>query len=122
MSKKKILVIDDEPDIVNLVKMRLEANNYQVCTASDGEEGLKKAESEKPDLIILDIMMPKKDGYTFLLEAKKKGLIDNTPVITLTARPKMKELFKPEGVKDYILKPFEAQELLEKINKYLEEK
>lgn len=121
MGKKKILVVDDEPELLSMVKMRLEASDYEVCIASDGQEGLEKAETEKPDLILLDIMMPEKDGYTFLLEAKKKQSIKNIPVIVLTAMQKMKGLFKQEGVKDYILKPFDGQDLLEKVKKYLGE-
>ncbi len=121
MSKKKILVVDDEPELVDMVKMRLEAGNYRVSTASDGEEALEKAKKEKPDLILLDISMPNKDGYTFLREAKKNESIKDIPVIILTAFSKMEDLFEIEGVKDYIMKPFDGQQLLEKINKYLEE-
>ena len=118
MSKKKILVIDDELELVDMLKIRLEANNYEVVAAVDGEEGMEKAKSEKPDLIILDIMMPKKDGYTFIKEMRTEQGIKSTPVIILTAKEKMKDLFAIEGVKDYIVKPFESAELLEKIAGY----
>ena len=118
MSKKKILVIDDELELVDMLKIRLEANNYEVVTAGDGEEGMAKAKSEKPDLIILDIMMPKKDGYTFIKEMRAEQGIKSTPVVILTAKAKMKDLFAIEGAKDYIVKPFEATELLEKIARY----
>ena len=66
--KKKILVVDDEADILDVIKLTLEPNGYEVVTASDGEGGLEKAKSKKPDLIILDILMPKMDGYTFLIK------------------------------------------------------
>ena len=119
MSKKKILVIDDELDFVNLVKVRLEANGYEVIDALNGEDGLKKAEAENPDLILLDIMMPKKDGYTLLRELKYKEATKSIPVIVLTAKPGMRDLFGMEGVSDYIVKPFEDEELLLRIKKTL---
>lgn len=119
MTEKKILVIDDEPELVKMVKMRLEANNYEVITALDGQEGLEKTRSEKPDLILLDILMPNKDGYTFVKEVKVDESIKHIPIIVLTAKPGMKDLFGIEGIKDYIVKPFEDKELLEKIKKRL---
>ena len=119
MSKKKILVIDDEPDLVKMVKMRLEANGYEVAVAFDGEEGLKVAQEEIPDLILLDITMPKKDGYTFLLELKENEATKSIPVIALTAKPKMKDIFEFEGVKDYITKPCDSAQLLSKIEEII---
>ncbi len=115
----KILIVDDEPQIVSLIKSRLEANHYEVLTASDGEEGLQKFEDEKPDVIILDIGMPKVDGYTFVLRLKQMPDVKTLPIIILTARAKMQDLFKIEGVKDYLLKPFKAEELLEKIKQHI---
>ena len=74
---KKILVVDDDPHIVSLIKTRFEANNYAVVTAADGEECIKKILSDKPDLVILDIMMPKVDGYSVLIGIKEiKGYLD----------------------------------------------
>jgi len=119
MAKKKILVVDDEPNVVKVVASRLEANGYEVITANDGEEGLVKLKSEGADLIILDVMMPKMDGYTFVKKIRADDSISKVPVIILTAKEKMKDLFEIEGIKDYIIKPFEAKELLEKVNKYL---
>lgn len=112
---KKILVIDDEPDFVEMLKMKLEASGYEVLAAFDGDEGLKKALEELPDLILLDIMMPRKDGYTFLLDLKKDDIAKAIPVIAVTAKPGMEDMFKAEGVKDYITKPFDNTELLAKI-------
>ena len=71
---KKILVIDDDPTVVKLIQSRLEANRYEVITALDGQEGLSKAVAQKPDLITLDILMPKLDGFTFVKEIKR---VDN---------------------------------------------
>ncbi len=115
MAGKKILIVDDEINFVKMVQVRLEANGYDVEVAFDGEEGLEKAEEVMPDLILLDIMMPKKDGYTFLLELKKNDAMKAIPVIALTAKPGMKDMFELEGAKDYITKPFESDQLLTKI-------
>lgn len=116
---KEILIVDDDPDIVELVKNRLEADNYKVISASGGEEGLQNINKEKPDLIILDIGMPKIDGYTFIRALKSNDDFKSIPVIILTARGQMQGLFKVEGVKDYMTKPFKPEELLERIKKLL---
>ncbi len=116
---KKILVIDDDPVISELLKNRLEKQNYSVVVAHNGEEGLVRFKSESPDLIILDIKMPKMDGYTFLLEFKKAIDVKTVPIIVLTNKDTMQDLFKLEGVRDYILKPFKMEELLKKIEGYL---
>ena len=116
---KKILVIDDEADIVELVKNRLESDHYLVITACDGDDGLKKLNAEKPDLIILDIGMPQVDGYTFIRELKSNHELKPVPVIILTARDQMQDLFKVEGVVDYITKPFTAEKLLEKVRELI---
>jgi two-component system alkaline phosphatase synthesis response regulator PhoP len=115
---KKILVADDDPHIVEMVKSRLQANGYEVINASDGQEALDKALNHKPDLIIVDILMPNMDGYTFVKEARASEGIKNIPIIILTAKDKMKDLFEIEGVKDYVVKPFKSEELLEKVAKY----
>lgn len=116
---KRILVIDDEPDVVKMLRARLESNGYNVVSASDGEEGLGKVGSEKPDLIILDIRMPRMDGYTFLRELKSKQEGNILPVIVLSAKGEMKDLFAVEGIRDYLVKPYRPEELLEKIRKHL---
>ncbi|MCK5450813.1 MAG: response regulator [Candidatus Omnitrophica bacterium] len=114
---KKILVIDDEPLIVKLVKSRLEGQNYEVVTAVNGYDGLEKVHQENPDLIIADIMMPKMDGYTFVRELRKEQ--NKTPVIILTAKSGMVDLFEEEGVSDYVQKPFETEDLLEAVKRNL---
>jgi CheY-like chemotaxis protein len=118
---KKILVIDDEPHILKMVKSRLEANNYEVVVAFDGAGGLEKVASEKPDLIISDIMMPKMHGYEFVKKLKGDPVHKDIPVIMLSIKEKMKDLFELEGVSDFIVKPFTPEELLEKVRKYLKE-
>ena len=116
----KILVIDDDPTTVTLVKRCLEFNGYTILSASDGEEGLMLMRHTKPDLIILDVQMPKMNGYAFILEIKNSGeQFKDIPIIVQTAKDGMSELFKVEGVKDYILKPFNHDLLLTCVRKYL---
>jgi DNA-binding response OmpR family regulator len=119
MAKKKILIVDDEPDFVSMVRMRLEANDYDVIEASSGMEGLTKTVEEHPDLILLDVMMPGKDGYTMLRELKRKEEVKGIPVIVITAKPGMGDLFRVEGVEHYIVKPFETEDLLSRIEEAL---
>ncbi|MBF0494590.1 MAG: response regulator [Candidatus Omnitrophica bacterium] len=115
----RILIIDDEADFRNVLKLRLEANGYEIIEAADGEEGLRVAEKETVDLIILDIMMPKKDGYTLLKEFKIHKRTKNIPVIVLTAKPDMKDLFAMEGIKHYFIKPFNCEEFLPKVKELI---
>lgn len=118
--RKKILIIEDEPFIILMVRMRLEANRFDVVTAADGMEGLQKAVSEKPDLILLDVLMPKLDGFHFVKEIRKRT--DDTrliPIIVLSARESMRELFDPKEISGFFSKPFDSIDLLEKINSVL---
>ncbi|MBU1061844.1 MAG: response regulator [Candidatus Omnitrophica bacterium] len=116
---KKILVVDDEPSIVKVVASRLEAFGYEVITANDGDVGLERLKNEKPDLVILDITMPRMDGYTFVKKLQADHTIPRVPIVMLTAKDKMKDLFELEGIKDYIVKPFDGNELLDKVKKHL---
>ena len=121
MDKKRILIVDDEEDILNVLRFRLEANNYEVLSASDGQEGLNKARSMKPDLIILDLMLPKLDGYKVCRMLKFDEKYKKTPIIMFTARvQKSDEKTGYEvGADAYITKPFEPQILLKKIKELL---
>ena len=121
MANKKILVVDDEPSVLKILTRRLEINQYEVLTATDGLEGLDRAMTEQPDLIISDIMMPNMDGYTFVRKVRAHPQLSRVPVIILTAKDKMQDLFVFQGVKDcdYIVKPFESDELLNKIKELL---
>lgn len=116
---KKILVIDDDRNLVELIKKRLEANGYAVVSALDGLEGLEKVDKENPDLIILDIKMAKMDGYTMLRKLDEDDRSANIPVIILTGYDGMQDLFELEGIRDYILKPFDGQDLLLRISRAL---
>ena len=116
---KKILVIDDDPTLVKLVQPFLQAHGYDVSVCCDGEEGIARLNKEKPDLIILDVQMPKMNGYTFIFEMKKISHVKNVPIIVLTAKEGMAEIFKVEGVKEYLTKPFQTEKLLDHVKKYV---
>ncbi|MDP6686290.1 MAG: response regulator [Candidatus Omnitrophota bacterium] len=121
MDKKKILIVDDERDIRKMLRLRLEALNYEVEEASNGSEGLDKARSIEPDLIILDLMLPKIDGFKVCRMLKFDNKHKHIPVIMFTASADAKnaEIGKEVCADAYILKPFEMQELLNKIEKLL---
>jgi CheY-like chemotaxis protein len=115
---KKILVVEDEEDILNLVRIILEINNYKVIVAHDGYQGLEMVK-ENPDLILLDIMMPGMTGWEFLDKIRQNGF--NTPVIVLTANAQMSTLETAinKKVDDCIVKPFDREDLMEKVNSIL---
>lgn len=110
----KVLVVDDEKAIADIIKYNLEKEGYIVETAFDGEEGLKKVTSFQPNLVVLDIMMPKKDGFQVLKEIRLKYKF---PVIMLTAKEEEvdKVLGLELGADDYIVKPFSMRELIARI-------
>lgn len=120
---KKILVIDDETELLKAISIRLKTSGYEVSTAQDGQEGLEKAKSLNPDLIVLDILMPKMDGYEVCRLLKFDEKYKSIPVIMLTAKTQDidKAMGKKVGADDYITKPFETQDLVEKIKKYIGE-
>lgn len=122
MSKKRILVVDDEEDMRYAVKMQLEANGYEVLTAKDGQEGLTLARKETPDLIILDLMLPKLDGYQVCRMLKFDNKYKGIPIVIFTARAQTgdEELGYQVGADAYVAKPFEPKRLLEKIKDLLE--
>ena len=119
MKRKKILVIDDEVDLVDLVKIRLEVDNYYVMPLYTSTRALEIAKREKPDLILLDVMMPDKDGYEVCKELKADRETKSIPVVMLTAKeqqkPRIKDVSQATGADGYIFKPFEPAELLLKI-------
>lgn len=117
MTKKRILVVDDEPELVELVKMRLEANGYDVMTACDGQEGLDQARNGCPDLVILDLMLPRLNGYEVCRLLKFDQKFQAIPIIILTARAQEKDerLGLECGANVYVRKPFSAAELLDRI-------
>ena len=129
MSKPKILVVDDEPDIVETVKFSLDMDGFEVITAADGAEALNKARQIEPDLIVLDVMMPKENGYRvsqMLKEDQKAGKISKKfPIILLTARnlegdPEREKMFMKFSDADAMMyKPFEMDDLVKRIHELL---
>ena len=114
---KKILVVDDEDDILHFLEMVLREKGYQVTTASGGHEALTRAQIDKPDLVLLDIMMPQMDGWEVLKLLRVDEETRRIPVAMLSARTEAKDRVQglQEGAIDYICKPFALQELLGKI-------
>lgn len=118
--KKKILIADDEPSVVLLVK-RLLAENYIVIGANNGEDAVDAARTQRPDLILMDIMMPKMDGYAACHAIKTDQATKTIPVVMLTAinYELNKKLSEQMGANGYIAKPFSLQNLLDIINRFL---
>jgi len=121
MAKHKLLIVDDDRDFVQLLEFDLKKHGYETLTAFNGEEGLERAKLEMPELIILDIKMPKIDGYTFVRRLKKDEATKEIPVIVLTSYEPMKDMFQLEGVKDYFVKSAHMEGLLETIAKNLKD-
>ncbi len=118
---KKILIVDDEQDIVETLKFMLEAQGYECFCAYDGETGLNMAKEIMPDLMILDVMMPKINGYKISRLLKYDTKYKDIPIIMVTARSQEddKIIGQETGVNEYITKPFELDEVIEKVKEYL---
>ncbi|MBI4707096.1 MAG: response regulator [Candidatus Omnitrophica bacterium] len=123
MGKKKILLVDDEPAFVDMLKLRLESNNYDVVVAYDGQEGLKKIELENPDLVILDVLMPKLNGYDCCNIIKNNPEFKDIPVIFLTVKAGDEDnaLVRKVGADNFIVKPFDPHKLLSRIKDLIKE-
>lgn len=123
MRRKRILVVDDEVYIVHILEFSLSMEGYEVLTAFDGEEALQVVEENSPDLIVLDIMMPKIDGYEVCRHLRSEERFADIPIILLSAkgRPIDREEGMKAGANDYITKPFRPRKLLEKIEELLSE-
>jgi len=119
---RKILAVDDERHIVRLVQVTLERAGYQVVPAFDGKEALKKVDAERPDLIVLDVMMPYMDGFEVLKQLKQNLATKDIPVIMLTAKAQDADVFRgwASGVDCYLTKPFNPMELLTFIKRIFE--
>ncbi len=124
MSQTKILIVDDEADLVETIQFALELEGYNVLVASNGEEGLNIARQEKPDIILLDLMLPKLDGYKVCRLLKFDERYKSIPILMLTAKTQEKDkiLGKETGANEYITKPFDMDELMAKIKSYLSKK
>lgn len=115
----KVLVCDDERHIVRLIQVNLERQGYNVVTAFDGKDGLEKVKAEKPDLMVLDVMMPYMDGFEVLKSLRREPEYENLPVIMLTAKAQDKDVFEGYhyGADMYLTKPFNPMELVSFVNR-----
>jgi two-component system alkaline phosphatase synthesis response regulator PhoP/two-component system response regulator VicR len=118
---KKILAVDDERHIVRLIQVNLERAGYQVSTAFDGNEALKKVEADKPDLIVLDVMMPRMDGFEVLKRLQANPETREIPIVMLTAKAQDADVFRgwSSGVSAYLTKPFNPLELVTFVRRIL---
>jgi two-component system, OmpR family, alkaline phosphatase synthesis response regulator PhoP len=121
MEKKKILVVDDEVDLVKTIQFSLELGGYKVLVSYNGEDALTQARKENPDLILLDIMLPKLDGYKVCRLLKFDEQYKHIPILMMTAKTQEKDklMGKETGANEYITKPFDIEELMGKIKAYL---
>jgi len=121
MNPKKILIVDDEVDLVETVRFPLEMEGYHVLVSYNGEDALNQARQENPDLILLDLMLPKLDGYKVCRLLKFDERYKHIPILMLTAKTqeKDKNLGMETGANEYITKPFEMDDLLKKVKAYL---
>jgi DNA-binding response OmpR family regulator len=120
---KKILLVDDEPNIIMSLEYTFKKNNFEVFIARDGQEALDILKNEQPDLIILDIMMPNVDGYATIESVKKNEKLTNCKVIFLSAKNKENDIEKGMqlGADAYMTKPFSIKKLVDQVNELLKE-
>ncbi len=121
MSHKRILVVDDEVDLVETIRFSLELEGFEILVAYNGEEALNQARKEKPDLILLDLMLPKLDGYKVCRLLKFDERYKHIPILMLTAKSqdKDKTIGLETGANEYITKPFDMDDLMKKVKHYL---
>ena len=122
MGQKKILIVDDERDIVKALMIRLQANDYEVVAAFDGAQGIFMANKEMPDLIIIDIRMPAGDGFSVVEKLKQSDRTHRIPIIFLTGSPERnaEERAMGLGARFYIKKPYDSEELLDAVKRAME--
>ncbi|MBI2265989.1 MAG: response regulator [Armatimonadetes bacterium] len=118
----KILIVEDDESIANLVKINLELEGYQTLMAADGEEAIQALDTETPDLVVLDLMIPKFDGWEVLKHMNETRRDNHLPVIITSAKTQKEDLDKGAafGVVDYLVKPFDPQDLINKIQEVLQ--
>lgn len=118
----RILVVDDEPDVLRMLQVVLQKRGHQVLTAPSGMEGLVRAQGEQPDLVLLDIMMEGMDGWEVLKLLKLEEATRNIPVVMVSARVEPRDKIRglQEGAVDYVTKPFSVKDLLSTVEAVLE--
>jgi len=118
---KRVLVVDDEPDIVEIVACLLEGEGYETLVARDGIEAVEVAEAERPDLVLLDVMMPEMNGYQVCRLLRAKPEFRDTPVVMLTAKAQQSDQFwgLDSGATAYLTKPFDNRELLRTVGELI---
>ncbi|MBP1696063.1 MAG: two component transcriptional regulator, winged helix family [Deltaproteobacteria bacterium] len=121
MNSKKILIVDDEVDLVETVRFPLEMEGYHVLVSYNGEDALNQARKENPDLILLDLMLPKLDGYKVCQLLKSDDRYKHIPILMLTAKSQEKDMVlgMETGANEYITKPFDIRDLLKKVKVHL---
>ncbi|MBV2120296.1 MAG: response regulator [Candidatus Thiodiazotropha sp. (ex Ctena orbiculata)] len=119
---KKILIVDDEPNIVFSVEFLMKRSGYEVVSAADGEQAMQLLSDEIPDLMILDVMMPRKNGFEVCADVRKDQRLADLPILMLSAKGRDAEIKKglSLGANAYITKPFSTHELVEKVNQLLQ--
>jgi DNA-binding response OmpR family regulator len=120
-AKPRILIVDDEPDLIAVLRMGLLMEGFEVLEAADGEEGLRKAQQEKPDLMVLDLMLPRIDGYQVCRTLKFDARYKSLPIFILSARPgdRDKRLALEMGADLFISKPYDLKDLVNRIRQRL---
>jgi DNA-binding response OmpR family regulator len=119
---KKILLVDDSPTAILWQRMILEEDNYRIVVATDGEEGIRVARAERPDLVLLDVMMPRMSGFDALRALRADDDTRDIPIIMVTTRGEMPHVMEgyESGCNEYITKPVDRSELLMKVRSYLQ--
>lgn len=121
MSRKKILLVDDSPTAILWQRLILEDDNYDILVANDGEEGVRVARAERPDLVLLDVVMPRMGGFEVLRQLRADASLAGMPIMMVTTRSEMPNVMEgyEGGCNEYINKPVDRTELLTKVRSYL---
>jgi len=121
MHRKKILLVDDSPTAILWQRLILEDDHYEILVASDGEEGVRVAKAERPDLVLLDVVMPRMSGFEALRAIRSDGDLNDIPILMVTTRSEMAHVMEgyESGCNEYITKPVDRTELLPKVRSYL---
>ncbi len=120
LAGKKILVIDDEEYLVKLLKSRLLIHRFEVLTAAGSQEGLAIVEKEKPDLIVVDVLMPEMNGAEFVKQLRKNHPSEEIPVIVISAQPDTRTLFNDREISAFVNKPFQPEDFIHQVKQALQ--